>query len=365
MTDLLFEQRNSNPVIAITGSIGKREVARLMGAGLAYDGLCYFSDNKRIQPTHKGGQSAFSLHVVDFLADAPPVSLDCDVCVITPVAHSGEACGNILAAMKAGGEVIIAENHNNSVELIKQAELKALLVTRVSLGRDDGCNGDNDVWVERMTQLSDCSCVIAHVAGERIAYKISLPGEQAVMNSLLALTAVKAAGGDMAMAAITFASQKARAGYGQEIKLGYDGNAFTLVDYTKGMNVLSLSAALAHMSLIKSGKYNHRIAVLSDFDETIAMDKNHLEDLHKHMIEAGITRVLTAGHMIAKLTRSAGILSEEFPSNRALKIRLKAMANMGDVVLVMGTVSSGLAGIIDELIPGLDSNDDRLKVAAE
>jgi UDP-N-acetylmuramoyl-tripeptide--D-alanyl-D-alanine ligase len=365
MTDILSLQRKENHVIAITGNLGKSEVARLLGDGLSQDNLCYFSDNKKILPVRKNSQATISIHVVDFQADASSAALECDVCVMTSVTNSFESCANIFTGMKAGAVAIIAEAHDNSAKLAQQATLKGLRVIHVGLSSDIRARSDKDVWVERIVQQSDCSCVVAHILGGRLTYKISLPGDQAVINSLLALAAIKIVGGDMALAAISFASQKAKAGYGQEIKLGDKSNSLTLLDYSKGMNVLSLCAAIAHMSLVQAGKYNHRIVVLSDFDETIAMDKTHLEDLHKHLMLSGITRVLTTGSVIAKLTRSAGILSEEFASNKALVNRLQSMAKVNDVVVVMGTKSSGMAEIADRLKASYEMSDDSLRIAAE
>ena len=324
-----------------------------------------FSDNREILPQHIGEQASFNIHVVDVQSDISSDAINCDVCIITPVEADSAAYTTILSGMKAGGVAIIAGSDDSAVQLIEQARTKGLSVVRVCLDNGDHDHGENDVWVECMVQQSDCSCVIAHIGGERLTYKINLPGRQEVLNSLLSLAAIKAVGGDLAIAALKFASQKARAGFGREIKFGYDGNVFTLVDYGMGMNMLSLKAALDHMSYIESGKYNHRIAVLSDFDDNVIIDKHHLEALQAHMLAVGITRILTIGTKMAKLLRSANIVCEEFPSNITLQLRLQSMARRGDVVLVMGTISSGLAVIIDALADQFEMNDDTLKVAAE
>lgn len=365
MAEILSMHGNAKSVIVVTGSVGKREVATLIGAGLAYDGACSYLDTRKILPLHKGKQATFNIHVVDVQDDISSDALNHDVCVITPIESDSAAYTTIFSAMKAGGVVIIAGSGDSAGQLSQQARTKGLSVVRVCLDRGDHDHDENDVWVERMVQQSDCSCVIAHIGGERLTYKINLPGQQEVLNSLLALAAIKAVHGDIAIAAINFASQQARAGFGREIRFGYDGNVFTLVDYGKGMNMLSLKAALDHMSYIESGKYNHRIAVLSDFDDSALIDEGHLEALQAHMLEVGITRVLTIGTNMAKLLRSANIVCEEFSTNRTLQMRLQSMARRGDVVLVMGTISSGLAEIIDALANQFDMDDDTLKLAAE
>lgn len=364
MADVKSSQENTNPVVVITGSVGKSEVARLLGSGLAFDGLCSLSDNRKMPSAIENTQTAFSLQVVDCSGEMSVVTSKCDVCIVTPVTSDDETYADIFSNMKSGDAAIIADDENAN-NVIKQAELKSLKVMRVSVARDNSDHTANDVWVERIEQLSDCSCVIAHIAGERIIYKISLPGQQAVMNSLLALAAIKAVGGDMAIAAISFTSQKARAGFGREMDIGDDGNIFTLVDYSGHMNMLSLRAALDHMSLIKTGKHNHRIAVLSDFDSSVARDEKHLEALQKHMIEAGITRVLTLGTEMASLMRDAGIFSEKFSTNAILQRRLQSMAKRGDVVLVMGTSSSKMDVLIEALQEHFDINNHRFQAAAE
>ncbi len=364
MADVEFSQKNATPVVVITGSVGKSEVARLLGAGLEFDGSCFLSDNRKSPSEIENAQAAYSLHVVDCSGEMSGITSMCDVCIITPAASEDQAYIDIFSGMKAGDVAIIADDEN-APNVIRQAELKSLKVMRVSVTRDNPDYSANDVWVERIEQKSDCSCVIAHVAEERIIYKISLPGKQAVMNSLLALAAIKAVGGDMAIAAISFTSQKARAGFGREMNIGEDGNTFTLVDYSGRMNMLSLRAALDHMSLIETGKHNHRIAVFSKFDSSIASNKKHLEALQNYVTEAGITRVLTLGAEMAGFMRDADIFSEEFSTNVSLKRRLKSMAKRGDVVLVMGAASSKISGLIEALQEHFDINNHRIQVAAE
>lgn len=365
MADIKYLQKNAKPVVVITGSVGKSDVARLLGSGLAYDGLCSLSDNRKTPSVIENANTAFSLHVVDYLGDMSLVTSNCDVCVVTPVTSDDQVYTNIFSNMKSGDIAIIADVGGNASNPIRQAERKGLRVIRVSLEQDNHGYSANDVWVERIEQLSDCSCVIAHIAGERIIYKISLPGQQAVMNSLLALATIKAVGGDLAIAAINFTSQKARAGFGRKMSIGEDGNIFTLVDYSGHMNMLSLRAALDHMSLIETGKHNHRIAVLSDFDGSVVRDEKHLEILQKHMIEAGITRALTLGSEMASFMRDAGILSEEFSTKTILQRRLQSMAKRGDVVLVMGPPSSKMAALVDALQEHFDISNHRFLAAAE
>ena len=364
MADMKPSQESANPVVVITGSVGKSDVARLLGSGLAFDGLCSLSDNRKPSSRIENTQAAFNLHVVDHFGEMSLVTSQCDICIITPAMPDDLTYMNIFSGMKSGDVAIIADDENVS-NVIKQAELKSLKIMRVSLTRDNPDYSANDVWVERIEQLSDCSCVIAHIAGERIIYKISLPGQQAVMNSLLSLAAIKAMGGDMAIAAISFTSQKARAGFGREMNIGDDGNIFTLVDYSDHMNMLSLRVGLDHMSLIETGKHNHRIAVLSDFDSSVARDEKYLETLQKHMVEAGITCVLTLGTEMAGFMRDAGMLSEEFSTKASLQRRLQSMAKRGDVVLVMGTPPSEMAELIEALQEHFDINNHRFQAAAE
>lgn len=365
MADTKAFQDNAKSAVVITGSVGKSDVARLLGSGLTYDGLWSLSDNRKAPSVTENAQAAFSLHVVDYLGDMSLVPSNCDVCVVTPSTPEDQIYTNIFANMKSGDVAIIADVDGNASNPIRQAEQKGLRVMRVRLAQDNHDYTANDVWVERIEQQSDCSCVIAHIAGERIIYKISLPGRQAVMNSLLALATIKAVGGDMAIAAINFTSQKARAGFGREMIIGEDENVFTLVDYSGHMNMLSLRAALDHLSLVETGKRNHRIAVLSDFDGSVVSDEKHLETLQKHMREAGITRALTLGSEMANFMRDAGIVSEEFSTKTTLQRRLQSMAKRGDVVLIMGPSSSKMAALVDALQEHFDISNHRFQAAAE
>ena len=312
--------------ILVAGSVGKRDIACFIGAGAS-------------------------------LTECHP-----DITVLSSLDYADT---DVIAAMKTSRRVIIADTEDYSSLLIKGATLNGLNVMRVSINPDVKGYGDNDAWVERIVERPDCSCVVAHVAGERMTYKIGMPGKQAVLNSLLSLAAIKAAGGDMAMTALTFASCQARAGRGREIVIGDEGQSFTVVDYTDGMNVFSLRAALDHFRLIETGKYCRRTAVLGDFDAGTDIDESYGDALQKQLVDAGITRVLTTGSGMASLTRAAGILTEEFQTNRALKSRLQSMARAGDAALIMGSVSAGLTTIIDELTAQHKTINDTVQVAAE
>lgn len=362
MAKVGFSETSSVCSIAVAGCTGKKEVAHLVAASLAYDASCYFCEDGKPLPEKTGQQADYSLHVIE---NEVPEGLRADIAVITSVEVDNRTSLKLVSQMRANATVIIADTFGSSGRIIKLAEDNNLNIIRVNLRQPAEDCVDKDVWADRQIQQADCSCVMANVAGERVAYKISLPGEQSIVNSLLALAVIKVAGGDLAMAAVNFASQKAQSGHGLDIKLGEASRGFELVDYSSDMNAFSLAAALDHISLIETEKYNHRIAVLSDFDDKKIIDKIQLETLEKKIRKSGITRVLTSGHMIAKITRSAGILSEEFSSNAVLQKHLQSMTQYGDLVFVMGSASAGFSKIIEGLTERFKSNEGDLKVAAE
>lgn len=337
--------------IAVIGSVGKSDVAQLIGAGLRNDAPIYFTDNRELRV--KSIEHAIAIHEIDPEAIVYDTAIKPDVAVLLPQDDVTNINFDIVGAMVFGGVIIIADCYEYPSGLFEQAEQKNLRILSVSLEQSA------DVWAERMVMLADCSCVMADIAGESITYKIGLAGKYSVLNSLMALAVIKVVGGDIAMAALSFASHKARKGYGRELSIGIDGRTCIIVDYAQGLKRLSVSAVMDHLSRIKTGKNNRRIVVLSNSD--IQYDGA----IRVQMLTAGVTRVLSTGDAIASLASKAGIITEQFQTNDTLKSRLQMMARAGDVVLVLGTQVSGFSGMIETLVGHFDDDDATIKIAAE
>ena len=78
-----------------------------------------------------------------------------------------------------------------------------------------GENKNSDIQLIKCVLHDDCSCISVNVFGEKVTLKIGMPGRHFVQNSLAVLGAVKASGGDLALACLSLASLKSLKGRGE------------------------------------------------------------------------------------------------------------------------------------------------------
>ena len=183
--------------------------------------------------------------------------------------------------------------------------------------------------------------------GRRIRYRLGVPGEHLVLNSLAVLAATEALGADVVRAAGSLADLRASAGRGERRRIALPGGSATLLDESYNANPSSMRAALAVLGRT-SGR---RIAVLGDMLELGPTSA----DLHAGLVEpveaAGVDLVFTCGRDMQRL-------HDALPENRrgqhesdsaALAPALVDALRPGDAVLVKGSLGSRMARVVTAL----------------
>ena len=359
-------KRMPGTVVAVTGSAGKTSVVQALRAALEPCGPTHAS--VRSFNNHVGvplslarmpRSSRWGVFEVGTSAPGEIAGLGKlvrpDIAVITTVgtAHlAGFADQTAIArekaaifeGMKPSGTAIISLDHDYS-DMIRQLAAEAGLNVITVSGRVKA-----DVSLLKANMTPHCSCVTADVLGTIMSFKIGQAGSHRVLNGLLVLAAVQAAGGDLGLAGLALASLRAEAGRGRVHHLQRSFGSFSVLDDSYNANPLSLAAGLEHLSMMPTGRRGRRIAVLADMAELGA----EAEEEHMKMLgplkSAGISRALTLGPLITQACQAADLKVDAFDDVAKMAPKLEQLIDADDVVFVKGANRAGLARLIENMV---------------
>ena len=161
-----------------------------------------------------------------------------------------DAKAEIFSSMGKDGIAILNIDNPHFARLKAHAE-KAGIGKIFSFGEDE----------EAQARLVDCSLhadstkVTADILGERIKYKLNIPGKHIALNSLSALTAVKAAGGNLSMAVEALKNSEPIEGRGNRIlvTVAEDQPPFTIINESYNANPASMLAAFQVFAMVEPG----------------------------------------------------------------------------------------------------------------
>ena len=198
---------------------------------------------------------------------------------------------------------------------------------------------------------ADGSRVEAEILGQRLRYRIALPGAHWVANSLGVLATVAAVGADVARAALELERLEPMAGRGLRHGIALPGGAFELIDDSYNANPISMHAAIEVLGRALVGPRGRRIAVLGDMLELGPGSAQIHADLARPLKEAVIDLVLTCGADMAALDDAlpAPLRGGHAADSAALVPLAKAAVGVGDVVLVKGSLGSRMAVLVEAL----------------
>jgi UDP-N-acetylmuramoyl-tripeptide--D-alanyl-D-alanine ligase len=206
-----------------------------------------------------------------------------------------------------------------------------------------GSTGDGDAGGSRVTAI---------IGGNRIDYRIALPGSHWVMNSLGVLAAVHAVGGDVAAAAAALGGLRAQRGRGLRHRVSIPGGAITVIDDSYNASPASMKAAFEVLAQSIPGPGGRRIAVLGEMLELGAGSAAAHASLAEPLSDFSIDLVFTAGAEMAHL-------AEAIPESRqgghgadsqAMAPMVAAAVKPGDVVTVKGSAAGRMSVVVAALL---------------
>ncbi len=257
-----------------------------------------------------------------------------------------EAKAEIFQGLESGGTAIL---NRDSVFYERLAKTARAAGAGVCLGF--GMDERAEARVLDHVLHADCSCIDANICGNDITYKIGIPGQHWVANSLAVLMTASAAGADLGLGGLSLAKLTPLAGRGRRTEIETRDGPFLVIDESYNANPASMAAALSVLALNQPGAGGRRIAVLGDMLELGADSKALHAALAGPLTACGADLVFTAGAAMAGL---AGELESRQRAGHAensgdLAALVTRAVRPGDVVMVKGSFASGMGAVVEEL----------------
>ena len=360
--------RSHSKIIAVTGSVGKTSTKEMLRIALSasaetHASAASFNNHWGVPLTlsrfaETSGFGVFEIGMNHPGEITPLVGMvRPHIAIVTNVAAShlgnfnsldeiADAKSEIFTGVVEGGYAIINRDSAH-YEHLKRAAQKAGIVNIHSFGK----HAEADVRLEAIALRPDCCCITAVLFGERVTYKLGVPGEHMALNSLAVLAACKLAGADLARAALALADAKPAKGRGGQIKLNTGQGSVLLLDESYNANPASVAAAFALLETLRPGKNGRRVAVLGDMLELGEFGP----DLHRHLASGvgahGIDLVFTAGPLMRNLYDAIPPAKRGFHADQsaALVDVLKSKLRSGDCVMVKGSLGSRMGPVVEAL----------------
>jgi len=199
------------------------------------------------------------------------------------------------------------------------------------------------------------SLVTADMGDARICYTVSAGGDHWIANSLAVMATVRAVGGDLGAAGLSLAEMAGLAGRGARHQIALDdGGTALLIDESYNANPASMRATLAQLGATPARR---RIAVLGAMKELGDFTPAFHAALVEPLAASGAEFAVLVGAEMDALARELG---KAAGNTLGKPIRFAHCANTdeaitalsafglegGDAVLVKGSNSVGLAGLV-------------------
>jgi UDP-N-acetylmuramoyl-tripeptide--D-alanyl-D-alanine ligase len=205
-----------------------------------------------------------------------------------------------------------------------------------------GVSKDADFRLVDYRPTREGSQVVAQCDGVEIRYETGMLGKHQAVNSLAALAAVKAMGGDVKRAAESLKKASPAKGRGRLMQVKIGGKKITLLDDSYNASPASMRAGMAVLAELASALKARPVAALGDMRELGENSQKFHEGLAEAVVGNGIKQVFTAGqwmqylHNALPTEKKAGHVDEPLKLIPLLENDLKE----NDVLLVKGSNGS-------------------------
>jgi len=361
-------QRMRGKVIGVTGSVGKTSVKEALFAafdraapGKAHRSLKSYNNHVGVplslarmpRDTHYGVFEMGMNHVGELSALTRLVRPHVALVTTVALAHGAffkdeseiaDAKGEIFRGLEPGGIAIVPYDNPHRDRLIAAAMAYAGEI--VTFGRDpradiharEGMPGPKGTFVQ--ARLRSCE----------LSFTVGPPGDHWITNALAVLAVVEAAGGDLAAAGLALADMAGLPGRGRRVTIRLpDGDAL-LIDEAYNANPASMRATLAMLGR----EQGRKIAILGSMRELGPEEARLHAALAQPIAEAGVDLALLVGTEMKPLAEALEGKVEfvHVPDAASAADRARQLIAPGDAILVKGSNSVGLAGVVDALAGG-------------
>lgn len=360
--------RSRAQIIAVTGSVGKTTTKEALRLALSPSGNTHASASSfnnhwgvplslaRMPPTAEFGVFEVGMN---HAGEITPLSMMVrpHIAIITTIAQShlghfssieaiADAKAEIFAGVVEGGAAVINRDSPYFAQLAEAANRQG--ISRIyGFGSHKGA----EIELRRMVLHETCSCVTASIFGEEVIYKLGLPGEHMVMNSLAVLGSVKLAGADLARAAVALAEFSAQKGRGVRFTIKLPEGEAVIIDESYNANPASMKAALAVLSRLKPAKGGRRIAVLGDMLELGERGPELHAGLAGEIDGSAVDVLYASGPLMQHLWDALPVSrrGRHAATSHELKDSLLHELKGGDVVMIKGSLGSRMGLLVEAI----------------
>ncbi|RZF64559.1 UDP-N-acetylmuramoyl-tripeptide--D-alanyl-D-alanine ligase [Sphingomonas populi] len=265
---------------------------------------------------------------------------------------SGEAAiadakGEIFQGLEPGGTAIIPFDSPHRDRLIAAAAPYAAHIVTFGSGA-----GADVRAIEAMPVASGGTFVTARLGDSELNYTISQPGAHWVSNTLAVLAAVRAAGGDLALAGLALAEMEGLAGRGARFTVPVGAGEALVIDESYNANPSSMRATLA---VLGQQDATRKVVVLGEMRELGADSDAYHAALAGPIRGAGVETGILVGESMRALSNALEGQGDfvHVPDAAAARERLRALLAPGDAVLIKGSNGVGLSAVVAALRSGI------------
>ena len=366
--------RTGAKVIGVTGSVGKTGVKEAIFAalerasrGAAHRSVKSYNNHvgvplslARMPARSRFGVFEMGMNHVGEIADLT-TQVRPNVAVITTIAPAhienlgseeaiADAKAEIFAGLEPGGVAVIPADSPHFTRLNDAAKRAGARVVSF------GAASHADIrLLDAIPSANGGSLVTCEFDTGRLCFTVAEPGEHWVMNSLAVMAAVRAAGGDMAVAGLALAEMGGLKGRGARHGIDVPGGKALLIDESYNANPTSMRATLAQLGQTPSTR---RIAVLGAMKELGDFGPGFHAQLAEPVLAADIDYVVLVGDEMRPLARELGKATSQSLGNpiryahcltadEAIGLLEDFGIVAGDAVLVKGSNSVGLGRLVE------------------
>ena len=261
-----------------------------------------------------------------------------------------DAKAEIFAGLEPGGVAVIPADSPHFTRLNDAAKRAGARVVSF------GAASHADIrLLDAIPSANGGSLVTCEFDTGRLCFTVAEPGDHWVMNSLAVMAAVRAAGGDMAVAGLALAEMGGLKGRGARHGIDVPGGKALLIDESYNANPASMRATLAQLGQTPSTR---RIAVLGAMKELGDFGPGFHAQLAEPLLAADIDYVVLVGDEMRPLARELGKATSQSLGNpiryahcltadEAIGLLEDFGIVAGDAVLVKGSNSVGLGRLVE------------------
>lgn len=269
-----------------------------------------------------------------------------------------DAKAEIFLGMEESG-IAVLNVDNPHFQRLKTAAEKRGIRKIYAFGEDEAAQAR----LVDCTLHADSSRATADILGERVKYRINIPGKHIVHNSLGALAVVKAAGGNLGKAVEALKNAEPTEGRGNRHSVVIEEGQppVTIIDESYNANPASMLAAFGVFEMVARQGGGRRIAVLGDMLE-LGRDGPRLHaELANPLLRAKCDLLFCCGLQMDALYQALppGWRGAHTGDSRALVPHVLEAVKPGDVLLVKGSAGSKMGYIVHALQAAKPGNKDK------